>query len=174
VSEWVEAGHEHQRFLQEFVCAPHPWRKAKKLLLWNFPVNELWATRVQGLIRNLRPALPPPQRLRLRIDSHLGLVESVGCYRVIWNDDGNHVVRLYLLAVHRTLFKRGYGQATLDHVMEEVATASLDRPLTHQVTTVAEVHRNNRSCLSLLSRNGWQFLQMDPDGQHEIWAVVAQ
>jgi len=71
------------------------------------------------------------------------------------------------------MWGRGHGQATLDRIWDEVGLASLEQTVTVKVVMKADVHNQNARCKKLLVKNGWSFLENNPDGVHEVWAVVA-
>ncbi|MFE4197354.1 hypothetical protein ACFRJ9_15935 [Paenarthrobacter sp. NPDC056912] len=83
-------------------------------------------------------------------------------------------MNLYLLATHRDMWGKGRGQATLDRIWDEVDVAILSQSVTSKVVMKADVHKQNARCKKLLARNGWSYLEDDPDGVHEVWAVVAE
>ena len=59
----------------------------------------------------------------------------------------------------------------LDAVLESIIEAGQEQERTETITIVAEVHHENEPSKSLLKKNGWTYLEMDPDAQHERWVL---
>lgn len=165
----IEAEPRHRQFLQQFWCGPVPFRKAKKQRVQH---PELYAIRVQSIVRDLRPPAPYPDRLHVCCVDELEMVKSVGWARFICSADGHHKASFYLLATHTVYTNRGAGQDTHSHVIKDLVGIAQDQAVFLSLTVKAIVHPDNDACIRLLSRNGWVRLGVkDVDGVHEQWAL---
>ena len=142
--ELIEAEPRHRQYLQEFWCGPIPFRTAKKLRV---PHPELYAIRVQSMVRNLRPRVPFPDRLHLCCEDELGMVKSVGWARFIGSADGHHRATFYLLATHLVYTNQGAGQATHTHVVNDLIGLAQDEAVFRSLTVTAIIHPDNDACI---------------------------
>lgn len=161
----------HRQFLQEFWCGPVEFRKAKKR---RTPHAEQYAIEVQSIVRNLRPRAIYPERMHLCYEDEIGLVKTVAWAKFIESADGHHRASFYVLATHLVFTRRGLGQETYSHVVEDLVGLAQDTDRFDSLAITAIIHPDNLPCKELLTRNAWVPSGMDEDGLHEEWTLVAQ
>lgn len=166
----VEAEHKHRRFLEDFWCGPIPFRQAKKM---REPHPQLYAIRVQSIVRALRPRRKFPDQIIVTYAEDLQLVKSVAWYTIALSGDGSHVVTLHAIATHTAFTQLGHAQSVYQTMVENCIGIAQDSITFESVTFVALVHPDNYESKSLLTKNQWAFTGLyDIDTVHEEWALV--
>lgn len=148
-----------------------PFHQAKKR---RTPHPEQYAIEVQSIVRNLQPRAAHPERMHICYVDDLGLVKSVGWSKFIASADGHHRASFYVLATHLVFTRRGAGQQTYTHVVNDLIGLAQDAPAFNSLTVTALVHPDNVACKTLLTKNHWAQSGMDVDKLHEEWALVVQ
>jgi len=151
---WFHGDFKHRAFLQQFECAPLPYRKAKKLSEKEQEKVAIWASRVQSHVRNLEPAYSQPRYLE--IGSLNGGREIASLYYCEDSPAEDGVLRalLGLVSVRKDLQGQQLGEITLSRFLAELGSRAKLLGCT-EISVVATVHNSNVPCLNLLERTGW-------------------
>lgn len=136
------------------------------------PHSKEYAIRVQSLVRNLRPRLKLPDKIRLCFMDDLGIVKSVGWAGFKESQSGHHRGSVYVLATHSAYTRQGAGQAAYEGIVDDLIGLAQESSAFESLTISTLVHPDNIECKSLLRRNQWTYSELDVDGLHEEWVLV--
>jgi len=175
---WTDAEFKHHADLQKFTCAPFPLQKAKKEQKRSESSDEadikVWASFVQGCIRNLRPPASDSETILLGcIHGDANLAAIYHATDLSW-DSQTLLAALNLIGVGIEYQGRRLGQHTLERFFEDLGIRARNLGCT-RIEITATVHDSNVECQALIKRNGWVKLHPETSLREcSVWGISGE
>ncbi|MGL3805866.1 hypothetical protein ACSYDW_07175 [Paeniglutamicibacter sp. R2-26] len=151
---WDEAQFHHRALLQGFECAELPLRRMKKILKSGSDDVGSWASRVQGLIRNLRPSYIAPKFLHISLADRNAYIRGLYYFEQISQVGDTLHIMLGLIGAARADQGSGLGRATLEQFQRQAGLLTRTRGCSNLLIS-AVVHERNEACRGMLTSMGW-------------------
>ncbi|WP_426734330.1 N-acetyltransferase family protein [Glutamicibacter sp. 2E12] len=175
---WYDAEFKHHADLQKFTCAPFTLQKAKKEQKRTGSIDaagiKVWASFVQGCIRNLRPPASDSDTILLgRTKGDGDLAAIYHATDLSWENQ-TLLAALNLIGVGSKHQGRRLGQHTLERFFEDLGNRARNLGCT-RIEITATVHDSNAESHGLIKRNGWVKLHPAPRLRDcTVWGISGQ
>lgn len=175
---WTDAEFKHHADLQKFTCAPFTLQQAKKEQKRTGSIDaadiKVWASFVQGCIRNLRPPASDSDTILLgRTKGDDDLAAIYHATDLSWENQ-TLLAALNLIGVGIEHQGRRLGQHTLERFFEDLGNRARSLRCT-RIEITATVHDSNAECQALIKRNGWVNLHPAPGLRDcAVWGISGE
>lgn len=168
---WRTAEFSDRQHLQSFICAVHPYSKAKRFSPEKQRREGIWASKVQTLARGLEPRYIEPEFLELAVAEGTAISALFYCKDLSWD---NRVLRVLLGVVAVSLDQQGkqLGEKSIQRFLDQVGQRARAFGC-KSVEVTASVHQWNRNCQVMLERLGWTNIGKGSEDEPDcdIWIV---
>lgn len=161
---WRDARPADRPSLTTFVCTDPPTRR---FVDGRRQHPQEWELQAQSAVRNIRFPLAPNTHTVVGLDTD-GIV-TVCKYQV---DPTSVTAFIQVLAVALRVQHRGYGAATLSHVLTLIAAHFPDHENTAEIFVAAKIHHPNLRSKQLCAGTGFVYEEDVNGGELEYWTTT--
>lgn len=158
---WYEAGREHYRLKDSFVCAPRPSRGTSASPYKKGPSSEPWADVVQSQLRKAKLPVKAPMSYQVLIEDDQECIKAIFVWRYDISEDnpGEATIFFEFLATHYELRKQGLATRAYDEFESKVDEFIDDHPSINRLFLAAVVDHRNVVMQHFLGHRGWVLTQ---------------